>query len=502
MEAVAETQLCQELCDSLLKEGDDQCLSLTNCKKNGCFSKQQMCSVLDKKLIKNLESCAKKNDPSHSSCKQLATCYVGCNDKVTKLEELCDCILSRQLMQGLETCYSSKANKQTPTTEAFTQLCNTCGNGVLDDNEYCDLSAPISSTGMHVKCRSDCSICGDGIVDKSHGEECDPPGEKCSSGCTKLRGDDDDGGEEKEDDDDKKDRGTCKKGEVMCPNYQCVRGKGSCPRCKEDRNSYACWDGSCLRSANLTSCTSKPPALDVRPTETKAVVRRDERKIIDLTGKKQKKESADEIEELSIGRVNVPPGAFVMEEVVLQVRAVAEEDAKQFVASSSGGATRLVSTIIALVLTDANDVLVDAATFAQPVTIELIATLPDEATIENVCLAFNRENEDRWVCLEDTQVISEDPLTLSANTTHFTNFAALLHSDNSGSSQRSGSSGNDRLIIIVSVVAAVVAAVVVIVGIGGGTFIRRRMQQAELKRELSTSVVHFGEHDARDDRHL
>lgn len=62
----------------------------------------------------------------------------------------------------------------------------TCGDGVVNGSETCDVNAFLSSSGCFGSgCRSDCTCCGDGVVNGT--EECDDnnvtSGDGCSSTC-------------------------------------------------------------------------------------------------------------------------------------------------------------------------------------------------------------------------------------------------------------------------------------------------------------------------------
>ncbi len=62
-----------------------------------------------------------------------------------------------------------------------------CGNGRIDPGETCDPPDPTPVPGRpgDVKCRPDCTFCGDGVVQGGHGETCDDG--NLLSGCTPGR---------------------------------------------------------------------------------------------------------------------------------------------------------------------------------------------------------------------------------------------------------------------------------------------------------------------------
>lgn len=64
----------------------------------------------------------------------------------------------------------------------------TCGNGQLDSGEECDDGEARNSNEPDAACRTDCTrrTCGDGVVDTSSGEECEPSEDplNCRSDCT------------------------------------------------------------------------------------------------------------------------------------------------------------------------------------------------------------------------------------------------------------------------------------------------------------------------------
>src|ERR1051325_10001012 len=58
-----------------------------------------------------------------------------------------------------------------------------CGNLVMDPGEACDDGNNIDGDGCSANCKSD-ERCGNGIVDTTVGEVCDPPGHgTCQPGC-------------------------------------------------------------------------------------------------------------------------------------------------------------------------------------------------------------------------------------------------------------------------------------------------------------------------------
>ncbi len=54
-------------------------------------------------------------------------------------------------------------------------LAQTCGDGIIDPGETCDPPDPTIGTANQVKCRPDCTSCGDGVTQSDHSETCDPP---------------------------------------------------------------------------------------------------------------------------------------------------------------------------------------------------------------------------------------------------------------------------------------------------------------------------------------
>jgi cysteine-rich repeat protein len=58
----------------------------------------------------------------------------------------------------------------------------TCGNGMLDMGEACDVSVP----GHPANCRANCTlaVCGDGLIDTSLGETCDDHNTTSNDGCS------------------------------------------------------------------------------------------------------------------------------------------------------------------------------------------------------------------------------------------------------------------------------------------------------------------------------
>ncbi|KAL6068260.1 EGF-like domain-containing protein, variant 2 [Balamuthia mandrillaris] len=63
-------------------------------------------------------------------------------------------------------------------TNSFGSICAIssffCGDAIVNDGESCDRGAPLNSDSSPLQCRSDCTKCGDGIVDSElHGERCD-----------------------------------------------------------------------------------------------------------------------------------------------------------------------------------------------------------------------------------------------------------------------------------------------------------------------------------------
>jgi cysteine-rich repeat protein len=60
--------------------------------------------------------------------------------------------------------------------------CTVCGDGRQDAGEACDDGNGVDTDG----CRNNCTIpvCGDSIVDYSHGEACDPPGSPAGTTAT------------------------------------------------------------------------------------------------------------------------------------------------------------------------------------------------------------------------------------------------------------------------------------------------------------------------------
>src|SRR5262249_47576092 len=87
-------------------------------------------------------------------------------------------------------CQPGEACKQTPNGCACVK--QACGNGVVEPPETC---APPGSTlpNGHI-CRLDCTYCGDGVVQRQDGEECEPPASSpnpycpnvCTNSCTCL----------------------------------------------------------------------------------------------------------------------------------------------------------------------------------------------------------------------------------------------------------------------------------------------------------------------------
>ncbi|KAL6066259.1 PA14 domain-containing protein [Balamuthia mandrillaris] len=63
-------------------------------------------------------------------------------------------------------------------TNSFGSICAIssffCGDAIVNEGEGCDRGAPLNSDSSPLQCRSDCTKCGDGIVDSElHGELCD-----------------------------------------------------------------------------------------------------------------------------------------------------------------------------------------------------------------------------------------------------------------------------------------------------------------------------------------
>ncbi|MGB5213658.1 MAG: DUF4215 domain-containing protein, partial [Anderseniella sp.] len=67
--------------------------------------------------------------------------------------------------------------------EVFTATVILCGNGVLDSGEQCDDGNQASGDGCSVACLNE--FCGDGVVNDSGAEDCEPPGTAtCTDLCT------------------------------------------------------------------------------------------------------------------------------------------------------------------------------------------------------------------------------------------------------------------------------------------------------------------------------
>jgi len=94
-----------------------------------------------------------------------------------------------------ELCYTQCQARCDPceNTYCVRRMCKkappapTCGDGNVDSGEQCDPPGSKCSNGQI--CTSDCKCpatptCGDGNVDTGLGEQCDPPGSKCSNGQT------------------------------------------------------------------------------------------------------------------------------------------------------------------------------------------------------------------------------------------------------------------------------------------------------------------------------
>jgi hypothetical protein len=64
-----------------------------------------------------------------------------------------------------------------------------CGDGVLTPEKQCDLGVA-NNTGAYGGCNADCTLapyCGDGIVEKQFGEQCEPPSTPiCSATCKTI----------------------------------------------------------------------------------------------------------------------------------------------------------------------------------------------------------------------------------------------------------------------------------------------------------------------------
>ncbi|PIE17245.1 MAG: hypothetical protein CSA66_06335 [Proteobacteria bacterium] len=103
------------------------------------------------------------NDGGYGGC--TPDCHVGprCGDGIVQ--------------QGHEVCDSGAGNGEPNrcdlTCSGLTPA--TCGNGVKEDGEDCDLGAEVNSNQPNAACRTDCSQrrCGDGVADDAFGEQCD-----------------------------------------------------------------------------------------------------------------------------------------------------------------------------------------------------------------------------------------------------------------------------------------------------------------------------------------
>ena len=125
------------------------------------------------------------------------TCHSVCGDGLIRGGEECDLVSTvataeqaRRLAVAGETCGGTCEGKTITKAMAKILGCDNCkrmpycGNGVVEYPEACD--DPSDS-----RCdRKTCTYagCGDGKVDSSIGEECDPPGSKgCLSNCRKSK---------------------------------------------------------------------------------------------------------------------------------------------------------------------------------------------------------------------------------------------------------------------------------------------------------------------------
>src|SRR5260221_493315 len=57
-----------------------------------------------------------------------------------------------------------------------------CGDGKVDPGEVCDDGNIVDGDGCSANCHSN-ETCGNGVVDTTVGEICDPPGAACSADC-------------------------------------------------------------------------------------------------------------------------------------------------------------------------------------------------------------------------------------------------------------------------------------------------------------------------------
>lgn len=82
------------------------------------------------------------------------------------------------------SCGSSEPAAPMPTRDAGMEPGSYCGDGVVDDDEFCDDGA---ANGTYTNCASDCQTlgasCGDAVVDDDFGEICDDGNSVDTDGC-------------------------------------------------------------------------------------------------------------------------------------------------------------------------------------------------------------------------------------------------------------------------------------------------------------------------------
>jgi cysteine-rich repeat protein len=105
----------------------------------------------------------------------------GCDTDCTRTEGVC----GDGVVDDGEDCDDGNQIDGDGCESDCTITAGACGDGMLDAGEECDDGA-LNSDTLPDRCRTDCldPSCGDGVVDVSHGEDCEPPGTLlCDADC-------------------------------------------------------------------------------------------------------------------------------------------------------------------------------------------------------------------------------------------------------------------------------------------------------------------------------
>ncbi|KAL6064510.1 Transmembrane protein [Balamuthia mandrillaris] len=276
------------------------------------------------------------------------------------------------------------------------------------------------------------------------------------------------------------------------------RTPNKCPRCDDTQQSFRCWDGSC--QLNLLDCRPPPSSRFILASEGFIEA------LQDTNAPRWEFEFPDAQDpNESLGGVEVPPEAFG-ESVFLRMRPVSVK--KIYELFRERFVEEVMSSMVSLkafrAVADEEEYGHD---FGAPVRIRLRAQLPVNASVIDACLSFldeSNQTNPQWVCLNDSRVLSLDPLVFTATTTHFTDFAVLLGESPDGDGDGDGEDGagaeddaeekddggEDNMAPIVGGVVGGVAfiGIVVVASLVVLWFVRGKMEMAG---SSNASVVNF-----------